>query len=324
MRGCCGIVGVDAMRQSEFELIDRIRGLFGVPEGMRGIGDDCAVIPQSTGKDLLVSTDLLVEKVHFLMDRISAYDLGWKSAAVNISDIAAMGGRPVATFLSIAIPKDVDDGWMDQFMKGYAAISNIFSVALLGGDTTGSPDSLCINVAVLGECEHGAALLRSCAQPGDDICVTGNLGDSAAGLKCLLEEIHGGENLIRAHCRPYPRVEEGLLLSKTDGVGAVMDISDGVASDIRHIMSESHVGARIDVSSLPLSAGLREICTRYGWDPVELALCGGEDYELLFTCRKGADIPVAHTVIGEIVEGGDLTWLGRGVSGKEYRGFEHF
>lgn len=312
------------MKQSEFELIDRIRGLFAAPAGVKGIGDDCAVIPQSSGKDLLVSTDLLVEKVHFLMDKISAYDLGWKSAAVNISDIAAMGGRPSATFLSIAVPKGLTDEWMDDFMKGYAAVSDKFSVALLGGDTTGSPDALCINVTIIGECGRGSAVLRSHARPGDLICVTGHLGDSAAGLKCLLENREDCLNLIKAHCRPVPRVEEGLLLSKTAGIGAMMDVSDGVASDIRHIMSESRVGARIDVSALPLSSDLQDACCRFGWDPAELALCGGEDYELLFTCRKGTELPVEHTVIGEIVEENELKWLGaNGLTG-DYRGFEHF
>lgn len=313
------------MRQGEFELIDRIGGLFRVPAGMKGIGDDCAVIPQTSEKDLLVSADMLVEKVHFLMDKISAFDLGWKSAAVNISDIAAMGGRPVATFLSIAIPENLDDEWMECFLKGYAAVSDKFSIALLGGDTTLSRDSLCINVTIIGECKHGAAVLRSSALPGDLICVTGHLGDSAAGLRCLLGDISCAETFSKAHCRPEPRVREGLLLSGMNGIGAMMDISDGVASDIRHIMSESRVGASIDVSKLPVSADLQEACSRYGWDPVELALCGGEDYELLFTCRKGAAIPVAHTVIGEIVQSGSLIWTdGPAKSEKNYRGFEHF
>ena len=312
------------MKQGEFELIDRIRRSFSAPAGMTGIGDDCAVIPQSSDKDLLVSTDLLVEKVHFLLDKICAYDLGWKSAAVNISDIAAMGGLPVATFLSLAVPENLDDEWMDGFMKGYSAVSDRFSVSLLGGDTTGSPNQLCINVAIIGECARGAAVLRGAARPGDSICVTGNLGDSAAGLKCLLGNIDDFPGLVNAHCRPYPRVKEGLSLSETAGIGAMMDISDGVASDIRHIMSESKVGARIDVSGLPLSSDLKAACGRFGWDPAELALCGGEDYELLFTCRKGADIRIEHTVIGEIVEGSELIWEGRNAAGKDYRGFEHF
>ena len=145
----------------EFGLIDRIKSGVTAPEGMTGIGDDCAVIPQGDGIDLLVSTDMLVEGIHFILDDIKPYRLGWKSAAVNLSDIAAMGGLPVATFLSFALPDGLDSKWTDEFFKGYNDISGRYHCTLLGGDTTASSDKVCISVTILGKCVSGKALLRS-------------------------------------------------------------------------------------------------------------------------------------------------------------------
>ena len=310
----------------EFGLIGRIRDLFPAPEGVEGIGDDCAVLPQRSGRDTLVSTDLLIEGTHFLREDIPPYRLGWKSAAVNVSDIAAMGGRPVATFLSVALPADLDASWMDEFLRGYAELSGRFGVALLGGDTTASPDRLCINVAVLGECPAGAARLRSHAQPGDRICVTGPLGDSAAGLKAILEGVERDADvqaLIDRHYLPLPRVEEGLRLAATPGVHAMMDISDGIGSDLRHILDASGAGAQVDLAALPLSPALQRVCARYGWDAAALATGGGEDYELLFTCTPEAEkaLGVPHTVIGTITAGTAIEWLG---AGRSVCGFDHF
>ena len=313
----------------EFGLIDRIRKMTSVPDpSWVGIGDDCAVIPLSpeTGgapaSDLLVSTDMLVEGTHFLMEDISPRQLGWKSAAVNISDIAAMGGKPIATFLSLALPKTLPEQWMQEFMEGYNGISEKFGAALLGGDTTCSPDRICINVTVLGTCPRGKAKLRSAARPGDLVCVTGTLGDSAAGLKLIL----GGQNgaaprLMDRHYTPTPRVEEGLALSCLPGVHAMMDISDGVGSDLRHILDESGVGARIDTGKLPISKELQDLCIKKGWDPRELALCGGEDYELLFTMDPQETPDIPYTVIGEITANPTVTWEG---GSRDYMGYKHF
>ena len=310
----------------EFGLIGRIRDLFPAPEGVEGIGDDCAVLPQRSGRDTLVSTDLLIEGTHFLREDIPPHRLGWKSAAVNVSDIAAMGGKPVATFLSVALPADLDASWMDEFLRGYAELSGRFGVALLGGDTTASPDRICINVAVLGECPSGAARLRSHAQPGDRICVTGPLGDSAAGLKAILEGVERDADvqaLIDRHYLPLPRVEEGLRLAATPGVHAMMDISDGIGSDLRHILDASGAGAQVDLAALPLSPALQRVCARYGWDAAALATGGGEDYELLFTCTPEAEkaLGVPHTVIGTITAGTAAEWLG---AGRSVCGFDHF
>ena len=316
----------DIKSLGEFGLIEQIKKNFSAPQGVTGIGDDCAIIPQRDGLDTLVSTDMLVEGSHFLMDDISPYQLGWKSAAVNISDIAGMGGQPTSTFLSFALPKGLSSEWIGEFVRGYREISDLFSTPLLGGDTTSSPDRLCINVTVLGQCPHGAARKRSDALEGDLICCTGYLGDSGGGLNVILkgaERDADALELIRRHYLPMPRVKEGLILSATPGVHAMMDISDGIGSDLRHILKASGKGAVIDTKSLPLSDELRRTCGRNGWDPVECATGGGEDYELLFTISPEAEkgLTIKHHVIGRITGGDTLEWAG---SDEDYMGFRHF
>lgn len=323
----------------EFGLIAEIRDAFkaGMPdldrpyenkssEAIKGIGDDCAVLSQHDGMVTLVSTDMLVEGDHFLLDDISPYQLGWKSAAVNISDIAAMGGRPTATFLALALPAKLGNAWMKEFIRGYRDISVRFSCPLLGGDTTSSPDGLSICVTVLGQCRKGAERCRDMAHEGDLVCVTGCLGDSAAGLRIILDNKlrdTDAVQLIEKHYLPMPRVEEGLKLAATPGVHAMMDISDGIGSDLRHILKASRKGAEIDVMSLPLSGELNRVCAREGWDPVELATCGGEDYELLFTITPEAEakLDVEHHIIGRITSGERIKWIG---SDRDYLGFRHF
>jgi len=310
----------------EFGLIGQIRRRFPAPEGVTGIGDDCAVLPQKSGLESLVSTDMLVEGTHFLRDGISPYDLGWKSAAVNLSDIAAMGGKPMATFLSLALPADLSETWINAFLDGYAELSGRFDVPLLGGDTTASPDRICINVTVLGESPYGRSRLRSAAVVDDLICVTGPLGDSAAGLKAILAGLERDADvstLIDRHCRPVPRVAEGQELRLNLGVHAMMDISDGIGSDLQHILDASEVSAQIDRSAIPLSLALKRVCARQGWDPLALAIGGGEDYELLFTCTRQAEmlICVPHFVIGKITKRSFSSSAG---PDWQVSGFDHF
>ena len=315
---------MDLSALGEFGLIRRIRDAFQVPGGYLGIGDDCAVLPQADGRQTLVTTDMLVKGNHFLREDIPPKLLGWKSGAVNFSDIAAMGGTPEGSFLSVALPKGLDSDWMDAFVEGYREVSALCGAPLLGGDTTFSPDRICINVTVLGSCPAGTARLRSTAQPGDLVCVTGPLGDSGGGLKVILgglERTGAAGVLVERHYRPVPRVREGQVLAGTPGVHAMMDISDGIASDLRHILEASGVGAEIDTQALPLSAELRAVSGRQGWDAVEIALTGGEDYELLFTMAEGTSPDLPHTVIGRITEARDLVWLG---SSRDYMGFRHF
>ena len=339
--------------KGEFGFIDFIKEHFKAPDGVMGIGDDCAILPiwpirsvpawqwrkeadmpgvnfTTDWGELLVSTDLLMEGVHFLREESSPEDIGWKAAAVNLSDIAAMGGSPVATFLSIALPKDAQGEWAERFIKGYAEISDLFDVPLLGGDTTSSLRDLAINVCVLGRCPSGKAIKRSGARPGDMIYVTGPLGDSAAGLQAILNNLERTEDvatLIHRHKRPIPRLRAGTDLIDTGVVGAMMDISDGIASDLRHILKASGVGAEVDLEKLPISEELKSICTRYGWNALELATGGGEDFELLFTAPEDiaqhVDFPIYP--IGKIVEGRELHWLSDGQSCDfDSTGYKHF
>lgn len=320
----------------EFELIERIKAQFKVPEGITGIGDDCAVIPQKEGFETLFTTDLLIDGVHFILGKAAPFDLGWKSAAVNISDIAAMGGRPVGAFLSIALPQGLDSSWTDRFIEGFAALSEKFGCPLLGGDTSASKVGLCINVGVIGECKAGCSKKRNMAEPGDLVCTTGVLGDSATGLKFILDGCPAGSEmekyLIQRHYRPLPRVEAGLVLATVTGVHAMMDISDGIGSDLRHILKASGVSAEIDVAAVPKSPQMLTVCEAEGWSTDSLAICGGEDYELLFTVApdafSGAESGLRKAGcechrIGRITAGeaGQIEWLG---SETDFRGFTHF
>ena len=315
--------------KGEFGLIDFIRRHFSVPEGVIGIGDDCAVIP-SGESDLLFSTDLLTEGVHFLRNESSPEDVGWKAAAVNLSDIAGMGGTPVATFLSVALPEDAQGEWAERFIKGYEEISRIYDVPLLGGDTTSSLRDIAVNVGVLGRCASGKALMRSGAKDGDTIYVTGPLGDSAGGLLAILKGVTRTpevEELIKRHKRPIPRVNEGKILLDSAMVGAMMDISDGIASDLRHILNDSGVGAIVGLDKLPCSSELISVCNEQGWDRYELATSGGEDFELLLTAPEGLehelDIPLYP--IGRIIQGNELSWsINNELVSKDFTGYRHF
>jgi thiamine-monophosphate kinase len=325
----------------EFGLINRIALLFssGLPAGTVGIGDDCAVLPWRRDASLLVTTDLLVEDVHFLRSRIPACDLGYKSLAVNLSDIAAMGGRPIAAFLSLGLPARSDIAWIDAFFSGLKALSRIWKVSLLGGDTTGSRGPLVVNLAVLGRAHPSRIKLRSGARPGDVICVTGPLGDSGGGLRVLLEERPMGRDesaLVRSHHRPRPHLREGEWLGHRSAVTAMIDVSDGIASDLRRIMERSSCGAVVELARLPVTAALRRAAVRYGWNLDEVAAAGGEDYCLLATVRGEEYRRIAREFrrvfghplarIGHITDdSGTLEWRRMGGDVRlEGRGFDHF
>lgn len=316
-------------RRGEFGFIDFIRSNFPDPEGTTGIGDDCAVMPSGEG-ELLFSTDLLMEGVHFLRNESSPEDVGWKAAAVNLSDIAAMGGTPVATFLSIALPKDAQGEWAERFIEGYTDISRQFDVPLLGGDTTSSLRDIAVNVGVLGRCPSGRRLMRNGAKVGETIYVTGPLGDSAGGLQAILKGIERTEvvtRLIERHKRPVPRIEAGRILMESGKAGAMMDISDGIGSDLRHIMKASGVGAVIDLERLPLSPELVSVCKEQGWDIYEMATSGGEDFELLFTAAAGLEneLDIAVYPIGKIVPGNELSWrFSNEPMDRNFDGYKHF
>lgn len=316
-------------RRGEFGFIDFIRSNFPDPEGTTGIGDDCAVMPSGEG-ELLFSTDLLMEGVHFLRNESSPEDVGWKAAAVNLSDIAAMGGTPVATFLSIALPKDAQGEWADRFIEGYTEISRQYDVPLLGGDTTSSLRDIAVNVGVLGRCSSGRRLMRNGAKVGETIYVTGPLGDSAGGLQAILMGIERTEDVTRLICRhkrPIPRIEAGKILMESGKAGAMMDISDGIGSDLRHIMKASGVGAVIDLERLPLSPELVYVCKEQGWDIYEMATSGGEDFELMFTAPAGLEneLDIAVYPIGKIVPGNELSWrFSNEPMDRDFDGYKHF
>ena len=279
----------------EFGLIARIAGACSLSaeqrsEGFLGIGDDCALLPLSEDQVQLVTADLLVENVHFLLSRIKPEELGYKSLAVSLSDIAAMGGVPTAAFLSISLPKDIELDWLDHFFEGVATLAREFNCPLLGGDTTRSNSGVVINFTVLGRAKRSEVKFRSGAKPGDLICVTGFLGDSAGGLKLLLEgaELNSAARveLLRCHHRPRPQLAEGGWLGRQAAVSSMLDLSDGLSSDLLRIMERSRVGAQIALNKLPISGALQEVAEDLGWSALELAVTGGEDYHLMFTVKE--------------------------------------
>ena len=263
---------------TEFGFIDHIRRRFAdLPDqGFEGIGDDCAVLP--LGREALVFTsDLLTEGVHFLRHATSARELGGKSLAVNLSDVAAMGARPVATLLSIALPPDAAGAWAEEFMEGYRELSARFGTPLVGGDTTRSESGVTINVTAIGRSPLTHLKRRRDARPDDVIFVAGELGASGAGLRDLLAG-HPDTPPARIHRNPQPQVDEGIWLGGRPEVHAMMDLSDGLASDLRHILDESDCGAEVELERIPVAAGA----------DLRTAACGGEDYKLLFTAAPAA------------------------------------
>ena len=273
----------------EFGFIKKIsRGCLIRPDHIvKAIGDDAAAF-QSDPKQLsLITTDLLVERIHFLRAAISGFDLGYKSLAVNLSDIAAMGGTAREAFISIAIPDDCQLDFLEDIYRGIKALAAEFDVNVLGGDTTRSKIDLVINIVVQGLVPQAELLCRNAARPDDVICSTGFLGDSKAGLHLILNQIAADtealKSLLEAHNLPQPHLKEGRFLARQSGIHAAIDTSDGLSSDLGHIAEESKVGARLYADKIPLSQNLKDFCARFDFDSVEYALSGGEDYTLLCT-----------------------------------------
>ncbi|MBS3769673.1 MAG: thiamine-phosphate kinase [Bacteroidales bacterium] len=261
-----------------------------VNKHLTGIGDDAAIVPIDKHTSHIHTTDMLIEKTHFLRDKISPYQLGYKSLSVNLSDIAAMGGKPIASYLSIGLPKDMEVEWVEEFMKGYKALSEEFQVPLLGGDTASSEDKIIINVGVTGEIPAKNIKLRSAAQENDVICLTGKVGDSAGGLQLILNDLpvdNQAKKLLEQHLTPTPQIIEGIWLSEFDAVHAMMDVSDGIASDLKHILKAS-AGLKgiIELDNIPMSEELIHQSETHQWNPLELSVSGGEDYVLLLTVDK--------------------------------------
>jgi thiamine-monophosphate kinase len=270
----------------EEELIRYISKEFPVSLPVIGIGDDCAVICKDDKDSWIVTTDALVEGVHFIRSQISPEDLGYKTVAVNVSDIAAMGGAPQYAFLTLALPRDIEESWLKEFIHGIKEGCLKWGLQLLGGDTVGSKRDVFINFTIIGVSEKDRVKYRSEAKANDVICVNGYLGDSAGGLKALQEELEKTEEvryLINAHFRPTPSPEEAGWLASQKGVHAMMDLSDGLDCDLRRIIKASHIGAVINVERLPISEALSHVSFENHWEIDQLAIAGGEDYRLLIT-----------------------------------------
>jgi thiamine-monophosphate kinase len=328
---------------------DFIRGLRekrrrrATPAGLAlGIGDDAAVIRSSQARDTVVTTDLLVEDVDFVRAASPPALLGHKSLAVSLSDIAAMGARPRWALISLGVPRAVwRTNFVDQFYEGFFGLADRYGVALIGGDVSGTPDRIVIDSIVLGETPRGGAIRRSGSKPGEYIYVTGALGGAAAGLKIILEK--GGlrkrssarmaRGLKLRQLRPEPRVDWGLLLGEQRLATSMIDISDGLSSDLGHLCRESRIGGLIQGTSVPVDSRVTEFYRDTTVDPLSLALSGGEDFELLFTVRK-RNMPrlptevngVTITKIGETTaetEGIRITY-GKRVKKLAAWGFDHF
>jgi thiamine-monophosphate kinase len=315
---------------AEKALIARIRRA--AKKGSRisiGIGDDCAVLPIPPGHEALVTTDFSLEGIHFRRDWHPPESVGHRCLARGLSDIAAMGGIPIAAFLSLALPAMLPQKWVDRFTQGLLRLANANGLTLAGGDTAESPSGILADIVVLGSVPKGAAVLRSGARPGDRIFVTGELGGSAAALRRLMQKPKkrlNPKNFPR-HFFPEPRLTLGRILREKKLASAMIDISDGLSTDLAHICEESGVGAELRAEAIPLAL-IAHLSV-----PVDLetALHGGEDYELLFTSRSAKNIPphlasVRVTEIGRIVNGNKIMLVDSShracalVSG----GWEHF
>jgi thiamine-monophosphate kinase len=323
-------------RLGEFGLIDRVRRTAVANRGVRlGIGDDAAWVRVGSDSCLLTS-DLLIEGIHFHLKWTSLYDLGYKTLAVNVSDIAAMGGKPAYLLLSLGIPSTLDSDDVEEFYHGIRPLASEHSVALVGGDIS-IAKSLFISVCLIGLAQC-PPVTRAGARVGDDIYVTGTLGDSALALKLLKNKSQklsslGAKFLLARHHRPTARVRAGTTLAKEKLARAMIDISDGLLKDLGHICKASRVGATVMEEALPLSQPYRSLVGKEG---TRHALSGGEDYELLFCARQGdrsriADIQkyidVPLTRIGTCVHRrAGITVLDRNGQRLLYRepGYDHF
>jgi len=326
----------------ELGLIDIIKKSLGAEtkDIVRGIGDDAAALRVDNGNLLLLTTDMLIEGIHFDLSYCKPYDIGAKSLAVNISDVAAMGGFPTFYLLSIALPEDTDRFFFENLIKGFHDISDRFGIRLIGGDTIASDGNIVINVSLLGTVAPDEMICRNGAQKGDKVFVTGTIGDSAAGLAILKDKEHPEDlckryhSLIRRHLAPLPRVEAARLIAKLKIASSMIDVSDGLAIDLKRICDESNVCGRIRLQDVPLSRSYKAAKEEFALG-LEHPLTGGEDYELLFTVPDSkleslsgimGSVDCDITQIGEICDGRGIELIDefdRPIK-LERLGYEHF
>ena len=301
---------------SEFDLINKIRAT----SVSSKIGDDCAILPKDSRTDLVITTDLLVEDIDFRLVWTKPEFLGHKALAVSLSDVAAMGAKPVWAMLSLGVPAHIwKTDFVEKFYDGWFALAEKFGVELVGGDISKTPDKIVIDSIVAGEVKKGKAVLRSGAKVSDLIFVTGELGGAAVGLQLLEKgekfEKSPYKNLLLRQLKPTPQTEIGQLLSAENLATSMIDLSDGLSSDLAHLCQESKVGAKIYAEMLPIDKNLREFPSE-NLDLLNFALNGGEDFELLFTVNpknkknifrlKNESKNYAFTCIGEITKTSEI------------------
>ena len=283
---------MDIKEIGEFGLIERIKKTISRPpaEVFVGIDDDAAAYVVSEDILQLITTDILVEHVHFNMEYFTFSQLGWRSLAANLSDIAAMAGTPQYAVVSIAIPDVIKVESIEELYGGMQELADLFSVSIIGGDTTRSKSGLVINIAVIGSVNKQKITLRSGALPGDAVFSTGDLGGSIAGLQVLSKNKAGikADAVIRKHLTPMPRVKEAEFLSRNIDIHAMIDVSDGLASEVGHICRCSSVGAEIEEALFPIDDETRAVAAHFDDDALDYALSGGEDFELVFTADEKA------------------------------------
>lgn len=330
-------------RVGEFTLIERIKQDMAnkyPPQVIMGIGDDCAVLSSPAGKDLIITTDTLVENIHFNTRWMDYYQIGWRAMAASLSDIAAMAGEPSGALLACSLPANRQREEFDLLLKGVTTLGERYRCPLIGGDITRSARGLFINITVIGKVEEGKALRRSNAKVGNEIWVTGWLGNSRAGLEYLRHKPSLNRRIvgpvIDRFLQPVPRIEEARYLCAKAQINSMIDISDGLSSDLLHICQASRVGAEIISSSLPISPGAKALAKNQDISPYDWALNGGEDFELCLTTERGALISIVKgfeetfglplTKIGIIIEGQDIILADE--SGRKHLlepgGYNHF
>lgn len=327
----------------EFGLIARLKEkLAAQPEDVIvGIDDDAAVLRSSPDHLTLLTTDALIEGVHFSLDYFDYYQVGWRAMAANLSDIAAMGGEPQFAVISMGLPKDMPVASVDDLYDGLQSLAERSQTAIVGGDTTSSPRGLFLSIAVVGRVEERHLARRKGARVGDEIFVTGSVGAARAGYLVLNSEQMIKEDrfaaLVKKHLTPFPRLQEARFLVQNFPINAMIDISDGLASEIHHICRCSQVGAMLTANSFPVETEAIEVAMRSSEEVLDYALYGGEDFELLFAVPPGyADdlvrkfrqsFDLGCTRIGEVRRasaGVELEMAAGQRVAIEHKGFDHF
>jgi thiamine-monophosphate kinase len=330
---------------NEFEFIQQIKNQSSAIRNPQsairvGIGDDCAVLSKDSKTDWVITTDLLVEDIDFRLDWTTPEFLGHKALAVSLSDVAAMGAIPVWSMLSIGIPKKTwQTKWVEKFYEGYFRLAKKFNIELIGGDVSKTPDKIVIDSIVAGEVKKAKAILRSGAKAGDLIFVTGQLGGAAGGLKLLESGIRyrsnedaRQKNLLLKQLQPFPKISDGEFLQKNKLVTSMIDLSDGLSGDLVHICRASKVGAKIYTGKIPFHKNLFPAANSFD-KKLDLALNGGEDFELLFTVNPKKYFQVENEFkkrrffqVGEITANVEIIEL---ITNKKLeilqpKGFRHF